>query len=137
MRSQEASRVVSAPMGEVMRRLRAVEEWPAFLSSVTAVTPTGHLRYTFHVVDGRSQRDVPVVLSVDVRRHQIRWKAASGPAFAGCLSLAEADRGHTRVRLDLTQHPATMGAMASEMLAPNSSRALLDLEGLDHYLTTT
>ena len=137
MRSQEATTVVSASMTEVMTRLRAVEEWPAFLSAVTSVTHTGHLRYTFHVVDGRNQRDVPIVLSVDVHKHTIRWKSAGGPVFAGCLSLAAADPGHTRVRLELTQHPGSFGAMAAEMFSPNTSRALLDVERLDHFLTGT
>lgn len=137
MRSQEATTVVSAPIAAVMTRLRAVEEWPAFLSAVTTATRTGHLRYIFEVVDGRSRREVPIVLHVDVRKHAIRWKSAHGPAFGGCLSLTEADPGRTRVRLELTQHPGTFGSMAAEMFSPNTSRALLDIERLDHFLTGT
>ena len=57
--------------------------------------------------------------------------------FAGHLSLTAADSGHTRVRLELTQHPGSFGAMAAEMLSPNTSRATLDIKRLDHFLTGT
>lgn len=135
MRRQEASRVVSSPLPETMAKLRVVEQWPVFLSNVTAVTRTAHARYTFHVHDGRVERDTPVAVSIDARKHVIRWKSISGATFAGCLALSEADPGHTTVRLELTQYPATMGAMASEMLAPGRAAALLDLDALDHFLT--
>ena len=135
MRRQEASRVISSPLTEAMEKLRAVEQWPVFLSHVTAVTKTAHARYTFHIQDGRAERDAPVAVSVDVRKHVIRWKSISGATFAGCLSLSEADSGHTAVKLELTQYPSTMGAMAAEMLAPGRMAALLDLDALDHFLT--
>jgi hypothetical protein len=117
-----------------MAKLRVVENWQEFLHSVTGVTQTGHARYTFHLVDGRSERDAPVCVTVDPKKHVIRWKSVHGPTFAGCFGLTEVDPMHTRVRLELIQHPASVSAALGELLMPGSSRVLVDLDQLDRHL---
>jgi uncharacterized membrane protein len=136
MTHQEASAVVTVPLVRVEKALSDVEAWPSFIGGVGQVTKTSHERYTFKIADGRSIRDVRVSVRHNHRDHCYTWRAVNGVRFEGCLRLRAVDGTRTRVSLSLTSRPTGFLANLSEMVAPNKTEAVLDLQRLESHLVS-
>jgi uncharacterized membrane protein len=137
MQHQEATAVISAPVGELEGRLSHLQSWPAFLAGLEAVEPLGHQRYLFRLSDGpgrRPRREAVVCVRHLHPAHRFTWKALNGPAYSGFLQLSPRDPRHTAVRLSLTCHPASFRASLAEMVMPQTSRAEHDLRKLEEHV---
>jgi hypothetical protein len=137
MRLHEATAVISASVDELEDRLSDVQSWPAFLVGLDAVEPLGYERYLFRLSEGPGRRDRRAAL-VCVRHfrgsHRFSWKALGGPVYSGCLQLTALDDRHTAVRLSISSHPATFRAGMAEMVMPQASRAVHDLQKLEEHV---
>lgn len=127
MKRQEASTTVRAPVDTVERYLTDVEQWPSFLVGVESVAPRSGNTYTFCLHDGSDRRETVVEVRHQPILHRISWHTLEGPAFTGALEYRALDAEHTRVRLELAEHPASFFAGLSEMLLPRTDRAAHDL----------
>jgi len=134
MRQQEATTTLAAPFAAVESYVADVTHWPAFLIGLDSVERLGHERYRFCVRDGRDCRDVVVAVRRDPTQHRISWRALEGPEYTGCLVLSPVDGAHTKVHLELSSHPGTLGAGLAEMVLPRKDRAAHDLAELETAL---
>jgi uncharacterized membrane protein len=134
MRRQEASTTVRAPLDEVESFLADVEQWPSFLVGVDSVVRQSGETFVFELHDGSEHRQTTVEVKHQPILHRIVWQSLEGPSFTGTWQLAALDAEHTRVRLQLAQHPASFMAALSEMLLPGTDRAAYDLARLSELL---
>jgi uncharacterized membrane protein len=134
MRRQEASTTVRARLDDVERYLADVEQWPTFLVGVESVVRRSGDTYTFCLNDDSNRRETTVEVRHQPILHRISWHTLEGPAFTGALELKALDAEHTRVRLELSEHPATFLAGLTEMLLPRKDRAAHDIALLREHL---
>jgi hypothetical protein len=66
--------------------------------------------------------------------HRVCRESREGPAFTGKLQLTALDAEHTRVRLELVEHPSSFMAALTDMLLPRTDRAAYDLARLSEQL---
>jgi len=135
MRNQQASTTVRAPADVVERYLADVEEWPSFMVGVESVTRQNDDTYTFGLFDGSRRRQTVVAVRHHPILHRVTWESLQGPAFSGTMQVAAVDAEHTRVRLELVEHPSSFMAGLTEMLLPQTDRAAYDLARLSEQLT--
>jgi uncharacterized membrane protein len=130
MRNQQASTTVRAPVDEVERYLANVEEWPSFMVGVDSVAQLDADTYRFGLSDGTHHRETVVAVRHQPILHRLTWESREGPAFSGTLQLTALDAQHTRVRLELVDHPSSFMAALTDMLLPRTDRAAYDLARL-------
>jgi uncharacterized membrane protein len=134
MRNQQASTTVRAPVDVVERYLADVEEWPNFMVGVESVARQDDDTYRFGLYDGTQRRETVVAVRHQPILHRVSWESREGPAFTGKLQLTALDAEHTRVRLELVEHPSSFMAALTDMLLPRTDRAAYDLARLSEQL---
>jgi hypothetical protein len=110
------SLVVTTPLAAVEQRLRDVENWAGFLIDVGQISRVSHERYTFRIVSGNHDRQVPVAVREHPQHKCFVWTALRGPSFDGTIRLAEVEGGWTRVTVSLTRWPDGFLAGLTDML---------------------
>ena len=127
---EAATTVVPVPLEELEARLRQVDTWPGFLPDLQACRETSHRRYTFTVRQSRQDYEIPVVLSVHPKEHELVWRTVSGPAWNGTLRMKALDEHRTQVSLELVVQPRSGRAHLGEWFGSSHAEAELALQRL-------
>jgi|tagenome__1003787_1003787.scaffolds.fasta_scaffold19498176_1 hypothetical protein len=134
MRQQQATTIVPLPLATVEKRLRDVESWSEFLEGVASIRYTSHERYVFTLADGRDRREIKMVVKLRYQDHCFVWHGIAGPTVRGSLKLSPVDDKHTSVTLVVASLPTDLRSGMVEMMMPNSSTAMCDVQLLERHL---
>jgi hypothetical protein len=133
-----ATRTIPLPLDQVEVRLQDVESWSSFLKGVGSIRLVSPERYIFTLNDDRDQRELKMVVRLQFRDHRFVWHGlggAQGSLLRGSLELKPADdERRTAVTLSRFSYPADLQSDAAELLAPASTRAVIDLQLLERFL---